>query len=48
MAVAGAALCLAFPAPTSTGTHDMIRRAAAHGIHTRIYPLTAVGKGPKA
>lgn len=42
MAAAGARLCLAFPGPASTGTHDMIRRAVAHGIHTRIYPLRAL------
>jgi hypothetical protein len=42
MAAAGAHICLAFPSPASTGTHDMIRRAVAHGIHTRIYPLINV------
>ncbi len=48
MAVAGGQVCLAFPHPQSTGTPDMIRRATAHGIHVRIYPLIAVGKGPTA
>lgn len=39
MADAGADLCLAFPsAGRSTGTWDMIRRACAAGIETRIYP----------
>ena len=39
MADAGADLCLAFPsAGKSTGTWDMIRRACAAGIETRIYP----------
>lgn len=39
MADAGADLCLAFPsADKSTGTWDMIRRACAAGIETRIYP----------
>ena len=39
MADAGADLCLAFPsAGRSTGTWDMIRRACAACIETRIYP----------
>lgn len=39
MADAGADLCLAFPsAGKSAGTWDMIRRAVAAGIETRIYP----------
>lgn len=39
MADAGAGLCLAFPSQgRSTGTWDMIRRAVAAGIETRIYP----------
>lgn len=39
MVDAGADLCLAFPsAGKSTGTWDMIRRACAAGIETRIYP----------
>lgn len=39
MADAGADLCLAFPsAGRSAGTWDMIRRAVAAGIETRIYP----------
>ena len=39
MADAGADLCLAFPSPgPSAGTWDMIRRAVAAGIETRIYP----------
>ena len=39
MADAGADLCLAFPsAGKSLGTWDMIRRACAAGIETRIYP----------
>lgn len=39
MADAGADLCLAFPsAGKSPGTWDMIRRAEAAGIETRIYP----------
>lgn len=38
----GASLCLAFPsADKSTGTWDMIRRACAAGIETRIYPESA-------
>lgn len=42
MADAGADLCLAFPsAGRSTGTWDMIRRACAAGIETRIYPEAA-------
>lgn len=39
MADAGAGLCLAFPSRgRSAGTWDMIRRAVAAGIETRIYP----------
>ena len=39
MADAGADLCLAFPSRgRSAGTWDMIRRAVAAGIETRIYP----------
>ncbi|OZG49884.1 SLOG family protein [Bombiscardovia coagulans] len=39
MADAGANLCLAFPdTDKSPGTWDMIRRACATGIETRIYP----------
>ena len=40
MADAGADLCLAFPNADgpSLGTWDMIRRACAAGIETRIYP----------
>lgn len=39
MADAGADLCLAFPSlGRSAGTWDMIRRAVAAGIETRIYP----------
>ena len=42
MADAGADLCLAFPsAGKSTGTWDMIRRACAASIETRIYPEAA-------
>lgn len=39
MVALGANLCLAFPAPTSTGTWDCIRKAVAAGIPTQIYPL---------
>ncbi len=39
MVDAGAALCLAFPAPDSRGTWDCVRRARAAGIDTRIYPI---------
>lgn len=35
----GAECCLAFPDPMSVGTWDCIRRAAAAGIKTRIYPV---------
>lgn len=39
MADAGADLCLAFPSRgRSAGTWDMVRRAVAAGIETRIYP----------
>ena len=39
MADAGADLCLAFPSlGRSAGTWDMVRRAVAAGIETRIYP----------
>ncbi len=39
MADAGADLCMAFPSRgRSAGTWDMIRRAVAAGIETRIYP----------
>lgn len=38
MAAAGAELCLAFPSKDSKGTWDMVKRAVAHGIETRIYP----------
>lgn len=42
MADAGAGLCLAFPSRgRSSGTWDMIRRAVAAGIDTRIYPEAA-------
>ena len=42
MADAGADLCLAFPSRgRSAGTWDMIRRAVAAGIETRIYPEAA-------
>lgn len=42
MADAGAGLCLAFPSrERSAGTWDMIRRAVAAGIETRIYPEAA-------
>lgn len=39
MVAAGAEICLAFPNAQSTGTWDCIRKAAAAGIHVRIYPL---------
>jgi hypothetical protein len=39
MVTAGADICLAFPNAQSTGTWDCIRKAAAAGIHVRIYPL---------
>jgi hypothetical protein len=35
----GADLCLAFPAPSSRGTWDCIRKAVDAGIPTHIYPL---------
>ena len=42
MADAGADLCLAFPSRgRSDGTWDMVRRAVAAGIETRIYPEAA-------
>ena len=42
MADAGADLCMAFPSRgRSAGTWDMIRRAVAAGIETRIYPEAA-------
>lgn len=37
MADIGADLCLAFPMKGSKGTFDMIRKAKAAGIETRIY-----------
>lgn len=39
MAKAGADICLAFPDKDSIGTWDMIRKAVAAGIQTRIYPV---------
>lgn len=39
MCAAGADLLLAFPGPGSKGTWDCLRRAAAHGIPARVYPL---------
>lgn len=42
MADAGEGLCLAFPSRgRSAGTWDMVRRAVAAGIETRIYPEAA-------
>jgi hypothetical protein len=41
MCAVGADLMLAFPGPASVGTWDAVRRAARHGIPTRIHPLSA-------
>ncbi len=45
MVDAGADVCLAFPAPDSTGTWDCLRRAAKAGIPGRVYPLSTWIKG---
>lgn len=42
----GAAICLAFPSPTSEGTWDCLKRAALAGIPGRVYPVT--GEPPVA
>ncbi len=39
MVAAGADICLAFPAPRSTGTWDCLTKAGKAGIHTRIFPI---------